>query len=296
MFSWLNKLNIQTDLKGQLHFILFHSVYLGRTLPPFWLQTVFWDLSWFWLCFCDFLFYFEVFLCCVMRCFSLPPVAWCPHLPVSSPFPAHHPCSLLLVFFSLFPSPVLLHLTPTLPRPLVSCACKQSLCSLLSLPVHSCVTHPCASPEPVPSSVFPPVTSSVSTWDVFGFVFSCFVASCFYPVWALLLVVHCFSFCVATLFAILGFWILNFWLSAFCFINHDLSSLSCLIVLSFYLFFTTFNFNTISLFLLKYNLVMHFTTLDSTGKWSNLSERTEERKRHSVAPHTKKKARNRRNK
>ena len=38
MFPWLNK---QTDLKRQHSFILFYFVYMWRTLPPFYLQTVF---------------------------------------------------------------------------------------------------------------------------------------------------------------------------------------------------------------------------------------------------------------
>ena len=42
LFSWLNKLKKQTDLKGQHSVILFNIVNIWRILPPFSLQTVFW--------------------------------------------------------------------------------------------------------------------------------------------------------------------------------------------------------------------------------------------------------------
>ena len=35
LFSWMNKLNKQTDIKRQHRFILFYFVYVWRTLPPF---------------------------------------------------------------------------------------------------------------------------------------------------------------------------------------------------------------------------------------------------------------------
>ena len=41
LFVFMTK---QTDLKGQHNITLFYFVYMWRTLPPFQLQTVFWDL------------------------------------------------------------------------------------------------------------------------------------------------------------------------------------------------------------------------------------------------------------
>ena len=46
--SWLNKLNKQTDLKAQHNLTLIYFVYMWRTLPPFQLPTVFWDLVFLW--------------------------------------------------------------------------------------------------------------------------------------------------------------------------------------------------------------------------------------------------------
>ena len=47
-FFCLYKMNRQTDLKGQQNFILFYFDQMWRTLPPFWLQTVFSDFVFLW--------------------------------------------------------------------------------------------------------------------------------------------------------------------------------------------------------------------------------------------------------